>query len=96
MLYIIGHFINLHILILLRLESNLHFPQATLSVGWTTGYEQGLSYTKEMADEMIAVLKENSITQSITYPIRAAYVASSLDVLIDLVAAVNSLVGSLL
>jgi len=70
-----------------------YFPDATLSVGWTTGYEQGLTYTKEMADEMVAVLKENSITQSITYPIRAAYVASSLDVLVDLVAATNALPG---
>ncbi|XP_069989992.1 protein FAM151B isoform X2 [Penaeus vannamei] len=59
-----------------------YFPQATLSVGWTTQYseeDKPGAYTKEMVEEMVATLEKNNITQPITFPIRAAFVGESLE-----------------
>ncbi|XP_042868540.1 protein FAM151B-like [Penaeus japonicus] len=59
-----------------------YFPQATLSVGWTMQYtaeDKPGSYTKEMVEEMVTTLEKNNISQSITFPIRAAFVGESLE-----------------
>ncbi|XP_069946122.1 protein FAM151B isoform X2 [Cherax quadricarinatus] len=59
------------------------FPQATLSVGWTTKFtssddDKG-TYTKKMVEEMSDTLEKNTITQPITFPIRAAFIGRSLE-----------------
>ncbi|XP_026668725.1 protein FAM151B isoform X2 [Ceratina calcarata] len=58
------------------------FKNCTLSVGWTTRYgskdnvtEGG--YTDEQIKEMVKVLKEQQVTQPITYPVRAGLAANS-------------------
>ncbi|KAG7161241.1 protein FAM151B-like isoform X2 [Homarus americanus] len=59
------------------------FPQATLSIGWTTRFtsadDEAGAYTKEMVEEMSDTLEANSIAQPITFPIRAAFVGQSLE-----------------
>lgn len=68
------------------------FPQATLSVGWTTKFtsaddDKG-TYTKKMVEEMSDTLEKNTITQPITFPIRAAFIGRSLESLEWLVDAI--------
>lgn len=56
-------------------------PQGLLSLGWTTRYESGKAdgaYTAEHVNEMVKVLQENRVNQSVTYPVRAYYAANSL------------------
>nr|XP_045596747.1 protein FAM151B-like isoform X1 [Procambarus clarkii] len=59
-----------------------YFPQATLSVGWTTKFtsadDEAGAYTKQMVQEMSDTLEKNNITQPITFPIRAAFIGRSL------------------
>ncbi|CAL4173169.1 unnamed protein product, partial [Meganyctiphanes norvegica] len=58
-----------------------YFPSATLSVGWTTQYIPDGAYTQEMVEDMNQVLEDNQIKQSVTFPIRAAFVNNSLETL---------------
>lgn len=74
---------------------SLQFPQAVLSIGWTTrwssDYNNG-SYTPEEIDAMIVAIKQNNVTetgQPITFPVRAGIAANSHDELHSLVKAVN-------
>lgn len=59
------------------------FPLATLSVGWTTTYttddDENALYTKEMTEEMAALLESKSVAQPVTFPIRAAFVPRSIE-----------------
>lgn len=57
------------------------FKQSILSIGWTTRY--GLlfppsSYTDEQLENMLNIIKNNHVTQSITFPVRAGIAAESL------------------
>ncbi|XP_053980436.1 protein FAM151B isoform X1 [Hylaeus volcanicus] len=60
------------------------FPNYTLSVGWTTRYggEANITnggYTQKQIESMTNVLKEENVTQPITYPVRAGLVANDID-----------------
>ncbi|XP_012222554.1 protein FAM151B isoform X2 [Linepithema humile] len=64
--------------------ANETLPESTLSVGWTTSYGKGLNitdgqYTLEQVQKMLDVLKENKVTQPITYPVRAGLVANDIE-----------------
>ncbi|XP_022911142.1 protein FAM151A isoform X1 [Onthophagus taurus] len=63
------------------------FKNSTLSVGWTTNYGPSITtaYTKEHVTTMLSTIKNNNVTQRITYPVRAGIAASSVDQLSDLV-----------
>ncbi|XP_073827383.1 protein FAM151B isoform X2 [Musca autumnalis] len=71
------------------------FPQAVLSIGWTTQWSSAAnngSYTPQEIAAMIYAIKENNVTDSgqpITFPVRAGIAANSQDELHDLVKAVN-------
>lgn len=54
------------------------YPDATLSLGWTTEWYEGISnvgYTQDMVEEMERICRNT--TQIITFPIRAIYVRQS-------------------
>jgi hypothetical protein len=54
------------------------YPNATLSLGWTTGWYAGIEsegYTQDMVKEMERICRNT--TQIITFPIRAIYVRQS-------------------
>ncbi|XP_050702468.1 protein FAM151B-like [Eriocheir sinensis] len=60
------------------------FPQATLSLGWTTfvapnspAVESG--YSREHFEAMVQALDTHAITQPVTFPIRAAFVPHSIE-----------------
>ena len=56
----------------------LHFPYATLSIGWKTGGNRGFPsrhYTPEMMNEMAEYSR--GLSQPITFPIRACFVRNS-------------------
>ncbi|KAF2882075.1 hypothetical protein ILUMI_24078 [Ignelater luminosus] len=56
------------------------FVNSTLSLGWKTVYgndTKGATYTENHIDEMLDVIKENNVTQLITFPVRAAIAAES-------------------
>ncbi|XP_068973755.1 protein FAM151B isoform X2 [Bombus flavifrons] len=62
------------------------FPEYTLSVGWTTRYGTkdnvtGGQYTEQQIQDMINILKEQKVTQPITYPVRAGLAANSTKVI---------------
>ena len=55
-----------------------YFPESTLSIGWTTGWINGIDnevYTRAMINQMIEYCKD--IKQPITFPVRAAMVKAS-------------------
>lgn len=63
-------------------------PESTLSIGWTTRF--GLlddkrlvngTYTTEQIEEMVKTVRENNVTQPITYPVRAGLVANDLEMM---------------
>ncbi|CAK9830377.1 Protein FAM151B [Anthophora retusa] len=62
------------------------YPECTLSVGWTTRYggkdnvTEG-AYTDKHIQEMLEKLKEQNITQPITYAVRAGLAANSISVI---------------
>ncbi|XP_019895288.2 protein FAM151B isoform X2 [Musca domestica] len=71
------------------------FPQAVLSIGWTTrwssDYNNG-SYTHQEIDAMVVAIRTNNVTetgQPITFPVRAGIAANSQEELHHLVKAVN-------
>lgn len=58
------------------------FKNSTLSIGWTTNYGANFpssSYSKEQIDEMLATIRNNNVTQIVTFPVRAGIAAESLD-----------------
>lgn len=58
------------------------FANSTLSIGWTTNYGSDFppsSYTKQQIDEMVETVRNNNVTQTITFPVRAGIAAESLD-----------------
>ncbi|XP_063853732.1 protein FAM151B-like isoform X1 [Scylla paramamosain] len=63
------------------------FPQATLSLGWTTHIPPGSGgamtsgYSRADVDRMCEILDTHSVTQPVTFPIRAAFLPLSLEVL---------------
>ena len=70
------------------------YPELMLSLGWTTRWGKGLDgeqvpisqgrYSDSAVNDMIHAINNNNITQPITYAVRAAFVAQSLDVLKNL------------
>lgn len=59
-----------------------HFPNATLSIGWTTNYGANFptsSYTNEQIEQMLQTIQKNNVTQTITFPMRAGIVAEGLE-----------------
>ncbi|XP_077276580.1 protein FAM151B isoform X1 [Temnothorax americanus] len=64
--------------------ANDTIPEAVLSVGWTTRYgkESNITegrYTTEQLKKMVDTLKENRVTQPVTYPVRAGLAANDID-----------------
>ncbi|XP_017760136.1 PREDICTED: protein FAM151B isoform X2 [Eufriesea mexicana] len=62
------------------------YPDWTLSVGWTTRYGNKDNvtegrYTGDQIQKMIDELKEQKVTQPITYPVRAGLAAQDSDVI---------------
>ncbi|XP_003402423.1 protein FAM151B isoform X1 [Bombus terrestris] len=62
------------------------FPEYTLSVGWTTRYGTNDNvtegqYTEQQMQNMTNFLKEQKVTQPITYPVRAGLAANSTKVI---------------
>lgn len=73
-------------------KAKADYPDLMLSLGWTTRWGKGLNgadqskvpveqvkYSQEHVKNMIAALTASSVTQPITYAVRAAFVAHSLD-----------------
>ncbi|XP_070150460.1 protein FAM151B isoform X2 [Polyergus mexicanus] len=61
-------------------------PESILSVGWTTRYGKELNitegrYSLKQIQTMVDTLKENKVTQPVTYPVRAGLVANNIDVI---------------
>ncbi|KAL0102140.1 hypothetical protein PUN28_018576 [Cardiocondyla obscurior] len=64
-------------------------PEAVLSVGWTTRYGMLTNitegrYSKEQLKQMVDTLKENKVTQPVTYPVRAGLVTKDIDAMNEL------------
>ncbi|XP_018020188.1 protein FAM151B isoform X2 [Hyalella azteca] len=61
------------------------FPEGTLSVGWTTRFTEAndsrAHYTTDQVKQMTDAIERNHVTQPITFPVRAAFVELSLDIL---------------
>ena len=62
--------------------SKLYFPTSTLSTGFKTGYadsmpEENKRYTSQQTAAMLLELDEAGITQPVTFPVRAVYLAAS-------------------
>lgn len=57
-----------------------NFTNSTLSIGWTTNYSgNGTAiYSDKHVDDMLKTIRENNVTQSITFPVRASIAAHSL------------------
>lgn len=65
------------------------YPELTLSLGWTTRWGKGLDgkhvdddqamYSEKNVNDMINSITSVNVTQPITYAVRAAFVAHSLD-----------------
>ncbi|XP_077203589.1 protein FAM151B isoform X2 [Paroedura picta] len=56
-----------------------HFPNVTLSLGWTTGWinlKCNAGYSSVMMQEMAAICRD--LTQPVTFPVRAALVRQSI------------------
>lgn len=57
------------------------FPNSTLSIGWTTNYGANFttsSYTNAQISDMLNSIHNNSVNQSVTFPVRAGIAAESL------------------
>lgn len=71
------------------------YPNATLSIGWTTTWGKDYtigSYTEEQSAGMKRVISENKVPEAgspITFPVRAGIAAQSKDVLMDLMSTFN-------
>ncbi|XP_050449990.1 protein FAM151A isoform X2 [Cataglyphis hispanica] len=66
--------------------ANETMPESILSVGWTTRYGKEFNitegrYSLKQIQTMIEALKENQVTQPVTYPVRAGLVANDVDVI---------------
>ncbi|KAJ8931197.1 hypothetical protein NQ314_015920 [Rhamnusium bicolor] len=55
------------------------FNNTVLSVGWTTNFGSNLtgSYTTDHINSMLSVIRQNNVTQNITFPVRAGLAAES-------------------
>ncbi|XP_022255398.1 uncharacterized protein LOC106471068 isoform X2 [Limulus polyphemus] len=68
---------------------NRYFPTATLSVGWTTQFKPNGTYLWKHVHQMAELLRCTGINQSVTFPVRAAFVGLSLHKLQWLVSVVQ-------
>lgn len=62
------------------LQSAKKFPNAVLSIGWTTRWGKNFKegkYEELHIDEMTSVIRNNSVVNDITFPIRAGIAANS-------------------
>ncbi|XP_066146608.1 protein FAM151B isoform X2 [Euwallacea fornicatus] len=62
------------------------FPNSILSIGWTTQYNDSNTggYKSSQISDMVDVIKNNKISQNITFPVRAGLAAQSIDLLVNL------------
>ncbi|KRT78838.1 hypothetical protein AMK59_8299 [Oryctes borbonicus] len=61
-------------------KNTKHFQNSTLSIGWTTNYGQNFStstYSNDQITNMLDVILQNNVSQSITFPVRAGIAAES-------------------
>ncbi|GBO98683.1 Protein FAM151B [Eumeta japonica] len=73
-------------------------PRAVLSIGWTTNYGGDVTsgrYEEGHAEEMLRVLKESLVSQTVTFPVRAGLAAHSQEVLIQLLEQTSELRSTL-
>ncbi|XP_045480815.1 protein FAM151B isoform X2 [Harmonia axyridis] len=63
------------------LKGSKLIPNAVLSLGWTTNFDSthNSGYTFPQIEEMLYTLKQNEVSQRITFPVRAGLVAESQD-----------------
>lgn len=70
----------------------LQFPNAVLSIGWTTDahatFNNGF-YSEAVIKAMISSIYSNNVTNSITFPVRAGVAANSIQQLQELICKVN-------
>ncbi|CAL1677891.1 unnamed protein product [Lasius platythorax] len=64
--------------------ANETLPESILSVGWTTRYGKEFNitegrYSTKQIQTMLDALKENKVTQPVTYPVRAGLAANDVD-----------------
>lgn len=62
------------------LAQSKQFPNATLSVGWTTNYDAStanLTYTRDDVARMLNALDTHGINQTVSFPVRAVFAAES-------------------
>lgn len=74
------------------LQKASSFSHSTLSIGWTTTFTPNtkISYTDEQISEMLKEIRENNVTQPITFPVRAAIAAESITQMQHLLGNVSS------
>ncbi|XP_044733011.1 protein FAM151B isoform X2 [Chrysoperla carnea] len=68
------------------------FTRSILSIGWTTKYGPDNSngtYSESNIKEMINVINDNNVTQSITFPVRAGLAAQSFKEILKLIEKIN-------
>lgn len=54
------------------------FPKSIISIGWCVDVSLGGSYTRHMVDQMLAIVKEYSLLQPVTFPVNAALAKHSI------------------
>lgn len=62
------------------LKNTKTFSKSILSIGWTTNYGPDFApavYTDEQIQKMLDTIKKNSVTQTITFPVRAGIAAET-------------------
>lgn len=62
------------------LKNAKNFSKSILSIGWTTNYGPDFApaiYTEEQIQEMLDTIKQNGVSQTITFPVRAGIAAES-------------------
>lgn len=68
------------------------FTRSILSIGWTTKYGPDNSngtYSEANIKEMINVINDNNVTQSITFPVRGGLAAQSFKEILKLIEKIN-------
>lgn len=58
------------------------FPNATLSLGWTTYFNETYkneSYTQSHVGEMLSLIKANNLQSPVTFPVRAVFASNDIE-----------------
>uniref|UniRef100_V5I8P8 Menorin-like domain-containing protein n=1 Tax=Anoplophora glabripennis TaxID=217634 RepID=V5I8P8_ANOGL len=69
------------------LQGASEFNNTVLSIGWTTNFGANMTgnYTTAQISSMTTVIRQNNVTQNITFPVRAGLAAESLSVMSALI-----------